>query len=185
MRRPKPLADLVGPLLGPALASQGFTGSDIVASWPEIVGERLAAASRPIKVEWPRRRGGPETIGRPEPATLVVRVTGAFALEIQHSAPLILERINAVYGWRCVGRLVLKQGPVASRPTPRRAAAASEGDRRRVAAAVSGLDAEPLRRALERLGCAMAAAGAEPRPDEAASGIALPFSPRRLSSEAT
>ena len=54
---------------------------------------------------------------RPEPATLVVRVESAFALEMQHLAPIVIERVNAHYGWRCVGRLVLKQGPVRRRPT--------------------------------------------------------------------
>ena len=57
-------------------------------------------------------RGGADPDARPEPATLVVRVESAFALELQHLAPLLIERINAHYGWRCVGRLVLKQGPV-------------------------------------------------------------------------
>src|SRR5690349_1550800 len=118
-RRLRPLAELIEATLEPTLAAQGFSGHDIVASWPDLVGERLGAASRPVKVEWPRRRAG-ET-GRPEAATLVVRVEGAFALELQHTAPLVLERINAVYGWRCIGRLVLKQGPVgreARRPRP-------------------------------------------------------------------
>lgn len=169
--RTRPLADLIGPVLGKALAAQGFTGADIVASWAEIVGERLAHSSRPVRVEWPRRRQ--EADQRPEPATLVVRVEGAFALELQHLAPLVLERINAVYGWRCVGRLVLKQGPVGERRVPARPPARlAEADRTRIAEAASGLDEEALRRAVERLGCAIAS-----RPDEAeASDLTLPHS---------
>lgn len=170
-RRARPLADIVGPVLGPALAAQGFTGHDIVASWPEIVGERLAAVSRPVKVDWPRRRPG-DTAARSEPATLQVRVEGVFALEFQHLAPVLLERINAVYGWRCVGRIVLKQGPVgrARRAAPRRAGP-SEADRQRIDAAVAPVEPEPLRAALARLGRAVAAE-AEPDPP----GISLPQS---------
>jgi hypothetical protein len=160
MARTKPLADLVVRLLGPSMAAQGFTGADVVASWPEIVGERLAEASRPLRVDWPRRRGRDEE--RPEPATLVVRVEGAFALELQHMAPVVLERINAVYGWRCVGKLVLKQGPVGSRnPVRRPPPPLGEAELRRIAEAVQGLEAPPLRLALERLGRAMASRPAE------------------------
>lgn len=161
MARPKPLADLVGRLLGPSLAAQGFSGADVVASWAEIVGERLAARSRPLRVEWPRRRG--QEGDRPEPATLVVRVEGAFALDLQHMAPLVMERINAVYGWRCIGRMVLKQGPVA-RPRPPAPARREvpDGERRRIAAAIAAVEEPPLRLALERLGCAVAS-----RPEDA------------------
>lgn len=151
--RAKPLADLLPEAMGPALASQGFTGSDIVASWAEIVGDRLAAYCAPIKVDWPRRDRKAELDRRPEPATLVVRVEGAFALELQHLAPLVLERVNAHYGWRCVGRLVLKQGRVT--PRARRHAdpqAPSAEAPRRVAAATTGIDTAPLAAALTRLG---------------------------------
>ncbi len=175
MKRPRarPLADLLGPTLGPLLAAQGFTGADVVDSWPEIVGERLAAASRPVKIEWPRRGRGADPEAR-EPATLVVRVESAFALEMQHLAPLVAERINAIYGWRCIGRIVLKQGPVARRsPAPRRREA-SEDERRRVAAAVAEVETAELRGALERLGRAVAAA--DDPPQAGLPGISLPHS---------
>lgn len=160
MSRPRlrPLADLIESTLGAALAAQGFSGHDIVASWPDLVGGRLGAASRPLKVEWPRRRPGDS--GRPDPATLVVRVESAFALELQHMAPLVIERINAVYGWRCIGRLVLKQGPVgreARRPRPP-APVPSADDCRRVAVATAPVEDDGLREALARLGHAVAAA---------------------------
>lgn len=150
--RAKALADFVGDCLGPAVAKQGFSGADIVAHWPEIAGERLAVFSQPIRVDWPRRRPGvsPST---PDPATLVVRVESAFALELQHLAHVLIERVNAVYGWRCVGRLVLKQGPVRrSRPpiAPPRTLDASE--RRALATRLAVIDEAPLRAALDRLG---------------------------------
>jgi hypothetical protein len=155
MARPKPLADLVDTCLGPALAKQGFAASDVVAAWPEIVGERLAARSRPVKLEWPRR-GRPDPDARPEPAALVVRIEGAFALEMQHLAPLLVERINAHYGWRCVGKIVLKQGPV-PRPKAKREPPPelSPQDRERLAEKTQGVESEPLRAALDRLGAAV------------------------------
>jgi hypothetical protein len=153
MARPKPLADLIDSCLGPALAAQGFAASDIIVAWSEIVGERLARFTQPLKIEWPRGAAARDRDTRPEPATIVVRVESAFALEMQHLAPVVMERINAHYGWRCIGRIVLKQGPV-KRPTPRRASSPplTEEDRRRVTEAVGEMDEDALRGALERLG---------------------------------
>src|SRR3712207_2307453 len=101
--RSRPLADFIDACLGPSLAAQGFAAADVIVAWPEIVGERLAAFTQPLKIEWKRRAAHADPDSRPEPATLVVRVEGAFALELQHAAPLVIERINAHYGWRCIG----------------------------------------------------------------------------------
>jgi hypothetical protein len=112
----KPLAELIEECLNPVLAAQGFASTDIVIGWPEIAGERLAARSEPIKIEWPRRRHYPGQEETAEPATLVIRVESAFALEVQHLAPVLIERVNARYGYRCIGKIVLKQGPVRRAP---------------------------------------------------------------------
>ena len=82
-----------------------------------LVGDRraqIAAHSEPLKMQWPRPvEGQPQ-----EPATLVLRVEGPMALEIQHSSDVILERVNRFFGWSAVGRLALRQGPL-SRPSRR------------------------------------------------------------------
>src|SRR5215204_3773273 len=156
MARPRHLAELIDASLGPALAAQGFATSDVLVAWPDIVGERLAAATQPLKIEWPRRRGGADPTSRPDPATLVIRVESAFAIEVQHLAPVIVERVNAHYGWRCVGRLVLKQGPV-RRPEPKGRSVASldPAEQARVGQAVGPIVDEELRQALDRLGQAV------------------------------
>lgn len=156
IRRPRPLADLLDACLAPALRAQGFASADVISSWPEIVGERLSAFSQPVKLEWKRREAGFDPGRRPEPATLVVRVESAFALEMQHLAPQVAERVNAHYGWRCVGRIVLKQGPVrrsTARPEP--PVRVGEEGRRVVAASVAGIEEDGLRSALDRLGLAV------------------------------
>jgi hypothetical protein len=156
MARAKPLADLIEACIGPSFAAQGFASTDILAAWPEIVGERLARHCQPSKLEWPRRRRRDED-GRPEPGTLVVRVDGVFALELQHLAPVVIERINAHYGWACVGRIVMRQGRIAG---PARKSAQPPLDpvrRGEVALAVSKIEDEGLRDALDRFGVAVAA----------------------------
>ncbi len=149
----RPLADLVGAAVDPVLAKQGFGQSNIILYWDDIVGERIASASQPIKLQWPPRGKNP-TPGRGiEPASLVIRVESGFALELQHLAPVIIDRVNAHLGWKCVGRLLLKQGPVSRiasgkrRVLPVDAAALAEAE-----SSVTNIGDIRLREALARLG---------------------------------
>jgi hypothetical protein len=146
----KPLADLIDDLLAPALAAQGFAGRAIVSLWPEIVGERLAARTRPLKIDWPRRRPAPGE--QSEPATMVVRVESAFALEMQQLGPIVLERVNTHLGWRAVGKLVLKQGPVEAAVPKRAPPPLDPAIAARVERQVAGVSDPDLRASLERLG---------------------------------
>jgi len=159
MASPKHLSDLVESCIAPALAAQGFASSDIILSWPEIVGERLARFTEPMRLEWPRRRRHMAPDELPEPATLVVRVVSSFALELQHMAPVVIERVNAHFGWRCVGRLVMRQGPIARHAPPRPAPPVDEATRQGVARQLQDVEDEKLRAALERLGCAVLSQG--------------------------
>jgi hypothetical protein len=148
-----PLGDFVAPLVEPALARQGFGEASLVADWPEIVGASIARGCRPIKLQWPPRapKRDPET--PVEPATLVLRVEGAAALDIQHSAALIVERVNAHLGWRCIGKLAFRQGPLEPPPPARRHAPAPSGEAiAKAREAASAIEGEALRAALERFG---------------------------------
>lgn len=149
----RPLADLVLAAIDPVLARQGFGQSGLVLFWDDIVGERLAAMSRPVKVQWPVRQIDRAAENGSAPAMLVVRVESGFALELQHLAPIVIERVNAHFGWHCVSRLVLKQGPVAARPRARHAARPLDEAAGAAAEMIVGnrVD-EPLRLALTRLG---------------------------------
>jgi len=115
MKRPKaarPLADLVGPAIADACGKAGFSAVEIVTHWDEIVGAELGPRSMPVKLQWPQ--GGAQG-GRQEPATLIVRVEGAYAIELQYAAQVVMDRINTYFGWRCVGRIAIRQGPVPPR----------------------------------------------------------------------
>jgi hypothetical protein len=149
----QPLADLVGAAMDPVLARQGFGQSNIILYWDDIVGERIASASQPLKLQWPPR-GKNTNPGRGiEPAGLVIRVESGFALELQHLAPVIIDRVNAHLGWKCVGRLLLKQGPIVRRETTKRRnlplspAALAEAEK-----TVTQIGDIALREALTRLG---------------------------------
>jgi hypothetical protein len=148
----RPLADLVGAAIDPVVVRQGFGQSDIILFWDEIVGPRLAAMSEPLCLRWPPRgRAGADR--RFEPATLVVRVEGGFALELQHLAALVIERINTHLGFACVSRIALKQGPLTHRRRARpQRRPLSEAALAAAAVYVEDIADEPLRQALTRLG---------------------------------
>lgn len=149
--RPKPLAELVDRCIEPALAAQGFAASGVIMAWPEIVGDRLARHTEPMRIIWPKR--GPAQSSTLQSSTLVVRVTSAFALELQHLAPVVIERVNTHFGWRCVGQLALRQGPIPRRVVPAEPERRLDPEHeRQVNEAVRDIADDPLREALTRLG---------------------------------
>ncbi len=161
-RRPwsQPLADLVAPCLTPSLARFGFDEAALPLFWPDIVGERLASRCEPLRLQWPPRRPGQEA---QDAATLIVRVDGAFAIELQHQAPTVIERVNAHAGWRCVGRLAMRQAPRRAAPRGRRPVLPP--GRNAVASATAVTQAvadDDLRAALVRLGARVFEGGAKP-----------------------
>ena len=149
----KPLRELLNKLVGDAFARQGFASAELVTRWDDIVGHEIAAHSEPIKLQWPRGTYGEGG----EAGTLVLRVEGPAAIEIQHLAGLICERVNRFLGWRAVGRLALRQAPLRRRQTKaaRTTEPAATGP---IAERLSDIKDEELREALARLGAAVSRA---------------------------
>lgn len=101
--RMRALGATVRKVTAPVFRRRGFAEAGILTDWPHIVGTHLAAHSSPQKLSFPEgRRDG----------TLYVLVSGAWAPELQHLAPQVIERINGYFGYRAVARLVLNQGPL-------------------------------------------------------------------------
>jgi hypothetical protein len=148
---PRPLSDLLSATLTDVLKAQGFASAEILARWPDIVGREVAAISEPLKINWPRPIGDEP----PAPATLVLRVEGPAALEIQHMSAVILERVNRFFGWQAIGRIALRQAPLRRREPPRRPPAPDPAATAAIAETLPDLHDENLRDALARLGAAI------------------------------
>jgi hypothetical protein len=153
VNKPRPvrkLAELTSEFMADAFKKQGFASTELVTRWRDIAGADIAAHAEPVKLQWPREVNGEP----PEPATLILRVEGPAAIEIQHQAAVILERINRFFGWQAVGRIALRQAPLTRRPVrspPKLNAAEAE----RVAASLTAVTDDGLRAALGRLGAAV------------------------------
>jgi hypothetical protein len=147
----KPLSVLLSDVFSDAYAKQGFAARELVTRWAEIAGPEVAAHSEPLKIQWPRPvEGQPQ-----EPATLVLRVEGPMALEIQHASDVILQRVNRFFGWSAVGRLALRQAPLSRRRQPAASNAPDPTAVAKVAKSLSAVEDEELRAALARLGASI------------------------------
>ena len=147
---PKPLADLVAVCVADVFARQGFTSCEIVTHWDDIVGSEIAAVAEPVRMRWTRGRSGEESAA----ATLVLRVEGPVALEIQHLADVIIERVNCHVGWCAVGAIALQQAPLMRRRSKPQRPAINEELAQSIAAQ-TGIADERLRSAIGRLGAAI------------------------------
>jgi hypothetical protein len=147
----KPLSTLLGGVFSDVFAKQGFASRELVTRWTEIAGPEIARHSEPLKMQWPRPvEGQPQ-----EPATLVLRVEGPMALEIQHMSDVILQRVNRFLGWNAVGKLALRQAPLSQPPARKSPKAPDATVVARVAETLGPIEDDDLRAALARLGAAI------------------------------
>ena len=142
-------------IAGAILGKRGFVEAQLVAQWPAIIGNALAESVSPEKLSFSR--------GERREGTLHLRVAPGVALEVQHREPVLVERINAFFGYRAVARLALRQGPPSRPfrplPPPRRALKAEE--RQSLDRQLAAVSHPELKAALARLGEAVI--GTEPK----------------------
>jgi len=113
----KAIGAYVANMLDPIARARGFAITSLLSEWPAVVGEELARFTAPEKVVWPRRSedgeaASPQSAWRTDGAILVLKVDGPRAIEVQHRAEQILERVNIYFGYRAVAQLRFLQAPV-------------------------------------------------------------------------
>ena len=96
----EPAGKLLSGKVRAAGEKRGFAVARLLTQWDTIAGDRLAAVTRPVKVSYPR-----EGLG----ATLTLLVAPATGPEVQMAIPQLIERVNAVYGYRAISRIALTQ----------------------------------------------------------------------------
>ena len=150
--RPQGVRRALDKVLKDVSAKRGFNQIEILTRWPAIVGEMLAQHSCPERLTFDREKGGD--------AALLVRVDGAFGLELQHLTPQVIERVNTYFGYRALKRIHIVQGPVprATKPAPRPIRALTDEEQAQVARTVAATRDPELADALTALGRAVMAA---------------------------
>ena len=140
------LPELLTRMLEPAARRRGFAEAKLLAEWPTIVGQALAARCHPVRLSQGADRSG---------GILLLHVAGGAALELQHSEPQILERINGFFGYPAVSRLRLIQAPLprpVTRPEAQAERSVSDAEEIEIAQAVRDIRDPDLRAALQGLG---------------------------------
>jgi hypothetical protein len=101
----------------------GFSTAALLTDWPTIVGPKLASSTVPDRIKWPRsveQDAMDGTSGPRRGATLSLFVDPARALDVQYQSALIIDRINAYFGYRAVAQLRIQQMPIAQAREPER-----------------------------------------------------------------
>ena len=101
----KPVAELIGKSLDPIVKKRGLARSELLAWWPDIVGAAYAGRTVPERIRWPRDGTA---------ATLFVCCDPSLALQFQHEADRVRERLNSYFGYSAVGAIRIVQRPIGS-----------------------------------------------------------------------
>jgi hypothetical protein len=145
----RPIAAELSRLIGKPLGRRGFGEGGLIAEWPSVVGEEIARYAAPLKLSFPR--------GQRREGTLTLRATGAFATELQHMTPQLLERINGYLGYGAIARLKIEQGrlPPRARSGMLQPKPLAEAEEKQMTTALQRIGDDNLRQALEGLGRAV------------------------------
>lgn len=93
-----------------SFARYGFAYGELIARWPEIVGQSLSQHCEPERIKWPRGAGeADQKLG----GTLHIRAEPGRSLDLQHQSHHIIERINQFYGYGAVTSVKITQSHVA------------------------------------------------------------------------
>lgn len=134
------LGKIAAPLTKEATRHRGFINSRILLEWHKIIPDGMNEMVRPLQIRRDLKNNE---------AVLVVLVSSATALTIQHYEPQIIERLNSYFGFAAVTKLQLKQGIL---PPPKRKTSAKLAIRPPEATPdLTPVADEDLRAALDRL----------------------------------
>ena len=143
------MSRMVPEVAGKALGKKGLGYAKLVTEWPQIVGPDFAGSTSPVKLAFPR--------GERIDATLTIEIVPARAVEVQHALPQLMERVNAVFGYRAVARIKMVQRPPLRAPVMTNLRPLSPSEETQLMSLTDIVPAGELRDALERLGRAVQA----------------------------
>ena len=151
-----PVAAAAARVAAPILKKRGLAEARVVTDWRAIVGDTAAERSAPERLV--RARQGDQG------GTLRLRIAGAWALEFQHMAPALIQRINAYFGYPAVARIQFIQAPLPAerRASPPPAPLKPEAEAR-LAEITAKIEDPELRERVLALGRALERRAARPR----------------------
>ncbi len=150
-KRASRLNDLVPKEARRYMRKMGFTQTEIVTHWGDIVGQSMAERTLPERLTFPR--------GKRNKGTLYIACDAGWALELQHLQPLLLERINGFFGYKAVAKISVSQTPQSflkkRMPQAKKDIVLNDDDQKQLTALIGNTKDDDMRAILERLGKAV------------------------------
>lgn len=96
------LTQALSKITNPMCQQQGFIRSAIILDWKLIIGDKFAELCHPVRIHFPfeKRTGG----------RLYLKTSSSFAPEIAHLEPMIVDKINAYFGYGAVEKITIAHG---------------------------------------------------------------------------
>ena len=133
-----------------SFARYGFAYGELLARWPDIVGQNLSQHCEPERIKWPRGSG--ET-GQKLGGTLIIRAVPGRSLDLQHQTHNIIERINQFYGYGAVTSVKIAQSyEIFRKPLKNKINLLDAGSENQLIGELQSISDENLRAALQKLG---------------------------------
>lgn len=147
----EPASRLLSDRIRKAGEARGFAVARLLTHWTEVAGADLARVTRPVKIAYGREGFG---------ATLTLLTTGAVGPMVEMQKERLRERVNAVYGYNAIARILLTQtsasgfaeGQAAFQPAPKAPPPPDPVIARKAAETAAPIHDDGLRAALEALG---------------------------------
>lgn len=144
---PRPLGEIVDRATKPSFRKHGMAHTQLLRDWPSLAGAGLTLHCAPLKLSFPPGKN----IG----GTLTLLCRPAFALELQHLSPLLIERLNTHFGYKAISRLAIRQGVLPETPKPTHQAKKPVPPNAPIPPSIAAIEDESLRQALTRLAQAL------------------------------
>ena len=146
--RTQGVGELINKLIDPVLKKRGFASRDLLENWAIIAPPPYDEMSVPDRLKWPRGQAGGDG------AILFLRCHEGHRLGLAHDHERVTGAVNRYFGYHLVQAVKLSGEPFTARsdknphvtpkPTPKVT--------RQVDAAISGVEDDELKLALEKLG---------------------------------
>ncbi len=96
------LSDGIGDMAKKLLGPHGLIEIDLIRNWEKIVGSELAEQTLPQKIDFKKD-------ARDDGTLCLLVSSGAFALQINYQADIILQKVNTYFGYKAINKIKIMQ----------------------------------------------------------------------------
>lgn len=139
----KAVSEILPRVVTPIIKKNKIKSLGLIYDWKKIVGPKLAQLTRFERISY--------KYNEPMTATLYLTVHPSLALEIQHTQPQLIAKINTHLGYKAVDRIQIKQGHFDLNTSPK-TPQLSEKDRTKIESTIKSVENQELNQVLTNLG---------------------------------